>query len=163
VPQRLIVPQLPKTLSPCPAMPLIVIVPEQKQPFHFSFRNQPPAQLYPMPAVVRPVKFTNGLTIDSVSLQSISLLRLALQRQPPSSLHGHPNQQILSFSLTDPFGLWRRVPVLPTHNDKLPLTLRIGRSQLLYFVLGALAYVIAALFPIHSIVRKQLHSSLCIL
>src|SRR6266849_4720629 len=47
--------------------------------------------------------------------------------------------------------------------DKLPFTLRIGRSQLLYFLLGALADVIAALFPIHSIVRKQLHSSLRIL
>jgi hypothetical protein len=35
VPRRLIVLPLPKTLSPCPAMPLVVIVPEPKQPFTF--------------------------------------------------------------------------------------------------------------------------------
>ena len=54
-----------------------------------------------------------------------------------------------------------RAPVILL--DKLPFTLRIGRSQLLYFLLGALSDVIAALFTVHSIVRKQLHSSLCTL
>jgi hypothetical protein len=45
-----------------------------------------------------------------------------------------------------------RAPVILL--DKLPFTLRIGRSQLLYFLLGALSDVIAALFPVHSIVSQ---------
>jgi hypothetical protein len=46
---------------------------------------------------------------------------------------------------------------------KLPCTLRMGRSQLLYFLLGALADVIAAGFRVDSIGCEQLHSSLGVL
>ena len=45
----------------------------------------------------------------------------------------------------------------------LPFNLRLGRSQLPYFLLGALADVISTLFRVRSIVGQQFHSSLCIL